>query len=366
MQFVHDCVDLLRNGTSHEQILELLRANYRTPQALRTKTCLVRMLYDGPMEEDARARADAMRQACANEEQTAAAEAWIATMGRRRWRRTGNKALDELARGSLLPPRVDRVRITMDEVMQCKQAGRERAVRQSTQACRVNGSEVVRYVRAQLATPWKLGFFELALCLLVASGRRTAELLNGRSSFAPSTRGDHWCLFDGQLKTRTATPPYDIPLCVPFAIFDNALAALRASQEGSLDVDDAAPPGQATNDAVSRKYQSGLARHLHKHPVFGCVTPVHRLRALYVWLIYRLFEWDDGWWVSQVASRALGHTHVAESASYLPMRVTWDDAQEGSPFVPPKREPRAPTESTEPTEPTEPVGGTTARPRATR
>ena len=46
------------------------------------------------------------------------------------------------------------------------------------------------------------------------SGRRFAELVNGRSTFAPAPH-EHYTAFSGQLKKRGAQAAYRIPLLVP-------------------------------------------------------------------------------------------------------------------------------------------------------
>ena len=65
------------------------------------------------------------------------------------------------------------------------------------------------------------------------SGRRSSEILNGASTFAPTARATT-CLFGGQLKTRQARLPYEIPLLCEFGAFSNNLRALREAQGGRV------------------------------------------------------------------------------------------------------------------------------------
>eukprot|EP00966_Prymnesium_polylepis_P272294 6290967-Prymnesium_polylepis.1 len=65
-------------------------------------------------------------------------------------------------------------------------------------------------------------FARLILPLLAVSGRRLGEVVNGRSTFAPTPHG-HYTIFSGQLKKRRPQPPYQIPLLVPFASFAKGL-----------------------------------------------------------------------------------------------------------------------------------------------
>jgi hypothetical protein len=48
-------------------------------------------------------------------------------------------------------------------------------------------------------------------------------------------------------------------------------------------------------------------------------TP-HKLRGIYVWLVYRLFDWGDNY-VSYVAYKVLGHAGIGESHPYVPFLV---------------------------------------------
>ena len=72
----------------------------------------------------------------------------------------------------------------------------------------------------------------MLLCALaVVSGRRSTELLNGRSTFIAVPHKPTLALFEGQLKTKSDTPrPYVIPLCCNFDTFSRGLHALRVIQ----------------------------------------------------------------------------------------------------------------------------------------
>lgn len=67
------------------------------------------------------------------------------------------------------------------------------------------------------------------LCTLtVVSGRRSTELLNGRSTFLAVPEKPTLALLQGQLQTKSDTPRhYVIPLCCHFDTFSRGLDALR-------------------------------------------------------------------------------------------------------------------------------------------
>jgi hypothetical protein len=174
--------------------------------------------------------------------------------------------------------------------------------------------------------------YELALALLVLTGRRTTEVLNGRSAFdaAPDPR-EHACLFVGQLKARSARAPYRIPLLAPFADVAAALACLRRRQAGGGGGggggDRDGGGGGLSNVDVSRRYQSGLGQHLKAHPVYASLGKVHALRAVYANACLHLFDWSDRPWSDNaVVMHVLGHASPDESLAYTAMRVEFSEA----------------------------------------
>ena len=70
-------------------------------------------------------------------------------------------------------------------------------------------------------------FPRLILPLLAVSGRHFGELVNGRSTFAPTTH-PHYTLFSGQLKKRGTQLSYQIPLLVPLPTFAKLLPRARS------------------------------------------------------------------------------------------------------------------------------------------
>jgi len=93
----------------------------------------------------------------------------------------------------------------------------------------------------------------LAISILLATGRRTVEILNGVSSFNPVPGEPYHAIFDGQAKKRDAKP-YIIPILVPFEVLDNSMKALRAQQGHRM----------FTSREVKNKYQSTIRKRLLK------------------------------------------------------------------------------------------------------
>ena len=313
--FVLRCAKELEAGAAVADVLQEMRAHYTTADAMRSKTCAVRQAYAGPARADA--DVPALLALTRTDDERARLDAWVARYGTPAWRRTGNEALDGAVRAArtLLPENVDKLRVTREEVLVCKQRKRERVRAKNAQALRVDGDALLQAARATLAAPERASLWELALALLLATGRRTAEVLNGRSAFSPGDDGeDGSCLFAGQLKARNERDAYRIPVLAPLGHVLASLARLRALQPADV--------ATLTNAQVASKYQSRLRAFMNAHPVYGKLRRVHDLRGVYVWLTYLTRDWGDAW-VAHVACEILGHSDIAETNVYTPFLVTF-------------------------------------------
>ena len=243
---------------------------------------------------------------------------------------------------TLLPLNVQSVHVNDGEVRECVKLYKKRIVARSEHAQSVDGTRLLLHARSVLADPDTHGTYEITLALLLVSGRRTTEVLNGKSLFetcvtrkespllvrqdvlaeeevteptethATSLDKRCWCQFSGQLKTRSIRCAYRIPLLVSLETFDCALRSLRSRQPVDI--------SSWTNSSVSRRYGSGLGAYMRSHSVYGVLACVHRLRSVYVWLAYSLFSWENRW-ITHVACEILGHASIDEANAYVPMHV---------------------------------------------
>lgn len=117
----------------------------------------------------------------------------------------------------------------------CRQQGARATLRRNESVLMIEDAskrldEAVRTLKA--ACNGAVDAVALGAALLLVSGRRTAEMYNGRSRFS---RGPNpmSALFGGQLK-KQRPQPYVIPLLVPFELFARGVRALRALQGGEL------------------------------------------------------------------------------------------------------------------------------------
>ena len=123
----------------------------------------------------------------------------------------------------------------------------------------------------------------LAVSLLLCSGRRFIEIMNGKSTFQAVEGSEYHCIFTGQCKRKNKDVAYVIPLLCKFEDFNKTLIILREKQ----------PPNIAsyTNKEVSKMYQKQVRRPLDR---FGFpLMPkckIHDFRAAYCSFVYCMFD----------------------------------------------------------------------------
>lgn len=296
MEFLKDCARRLDEGEAADTVLEALAARYTTPRSLNVKTCLVRKLC-GPSD----AYVAALEEACAAHPDAADAL------------RRG-EATDDATRALLaaLPPRlpdnVRALRVARAQMLECKRLGVQSALRKNRRGVRVDGRALLAHARAVVARPKGASLPTLATALMLLTGRRTCEILNGHSTLTPD--GDHFVWFRGQAKRRRGGgAPMRIPVLAGADVLVTALSALRDAQRGV----------QLTNEQTTRRYQSLLGRTLLADPIWQQCRRVHGLRAVYASMALRLFDWgtvDPPPSSSYVVMRILGHAGLNESLVY--------------------------------------------------
>ena len=231
---------------------------------------------------------------------------------------SGDDRLDQLVRtAKLLPDNLASFRPSSTTVATCKETSKKARLEKNEYAITVDDAQtVLRRARDTLdaateATP----FPELAWALLLVSGRRFSEIMNGRSVFTGVAGRTHACLFDGQLKKGAGAQVegYTTPLLVPFDVFDVAFATLRRKQSRGR----GRPPHECTPEEILKRYHGNYCRYVDKHVAF--IDVGHDLRALYASMVYQAFPWTHT--LNVVAMRCLGHAGLEESLSYNHMIV---------------------------------------------
>ena len=252
-----------------------------------------------------------------------------------------DKAKNALRAIKLLPDNVYSFKLTHDESVELKVERGEKRERDSSVIVEVDYANAllreVKYIleNASDETPWTT----LCVCLLIASGRRTIEILNGQSMFSPSV-GKHFCVFEGQAKKRfgpdSHSIPFEIPLLVEFDVFIHGYNALQ-SQFGDVNVILDHDQLVAHNKLIHDKYQSTLGHAMTKGNVLqhlpvaksndsDNVSP-HSLRKIYLSIVDELYRKQWRIAQTQMAKRVLGHEDTMESLPYLVVNITFDPNQ---------------------------------------
>ena len=153
---------------------------------------------------------------------------------------------------------------------------------------------------ARRSTP-EMSYGRLAVPLLLLSGRRATEILNGMSTFTPTDRPTT-CLFSGQIKKRGAACEYEIPLLCDDATFRFALGVLREKQKHvQLDA-------RACNHNYSRLLSDAIGQ------LYPFCPNVHALRGIYAAFAFHLYVCNTTF--NRAAMRMLGHEKLDVSLAY--------------------------------------------------
>lgn len=234
------------------------------------------------------------------------------------WSEDAEAALKSI---KILPASMDSFHFDKEDIVALKRAQEAKRILKNRNPIIVEqGEALLEWADCVIRSPEARCVPELAFALLLVSGRRSAELLNGKSSFTTIEGEAHACIFLGQLKLKTnAQVPYKIPLLIECHAFQIGYENLRSKIGNSL---------PSTNKDVSAMFasilndwlQEGIKRFsfFPKPNQKTNVTP-HTFRAIYAALSYHLFDSDVTFcaWAQQ----ALGHQSLEESLSYSSVKL---------------------------------------------
>ena len=209
-----------------------------------------------------------------------------------------------LASVSLLPPEVDKLRLSARESAGLKRTREVSLLKRQEHVTHVHRAhEWVCYATAMArAATVTMSPAQIALPLLLLCGRRTTELLNGLSTFTPTERATV-VRFRGAIKKRGADSEFPIPLLCDSATFLHALGVLRVVQAGE----------QLPPDECNQRYAWPLKMLLSTvFPALAC--DVHQLRSVYASLAYHLYS--SSMTFNRAAMLFLGHEKIGTSLSY--------------------------------------------------
>jgi hypothetical protein len=271
MDFSRHCAALLDGGEEAETVLALMRQRYTTVRCMNVKACLVRRMCKLSDEY-----------VCASAE-LYAAHPHLRDVSRSEFAKLSQED-QQLLRA--LPPRlprnVEQLRLSHKQVIECIVLGRRSALEKNRRRVRVDGRKLLAEARWTLfhATSVRRTS-RLAFALMLVTGRRTCELMNGTSTFVYVDR--YTIRFTGQAKRRIDDVEILVPVLAPAEVVVAAFARLRQVQRHV----------QLSNMETSRRYQSLLSRDLAADPLWAQCRRVHALRGIYTCMALRLFTWDS-------------------------------------------------------------------------
>lgn len=299
MDFLRDCAARLDAGTPAELVLRDMSQRYSTVRCLNVKTCLVRNLcrptdeYLSSLAGLCEAHPD-MRDELTNPT------------------RAGKDARRLLWS---LPPKWDenvrRLKVTRAQMIECKRLGAQSAILKNQRKVRVNGCEMLDHARSILRGCAEQRFSDVALALMLVTGRRTCEVLNGRSVFERVNGETHALRFQGMAKRRGRGEVIEIPILAHVDDVLRSVDEIRLRQKKRT----------LANRETSRRYQSLLGREFTSSTVWTSARRPHGLRGVYACMALQLFRWEGDPADAYVAMCILGHTGLHESLVYTTFHV---------------------------------------------
>lgn len=207
----------------------------------------------------------------------------------------------------LLPDNMESFFVSGEVAESCAEKSKDNQKRRNTKVLRVpNASEILdSAVKILEDASEKSSMFALGFALLITTGRRTAEIFNGRSKFQASTHSNH-AIFHGQLKKDHAEP-YKIPLLCSLALVNKGLRVLREKQGKVLQ--------NITNDEVHSRYSSNLNKRMKERYFLPSASP-HDCRRFYIQAVFEGYGYEGNVTFNSVAMHFLGHENLDESLNY--------------------------------------------------
>ena len=216
----------------------------------------------------------------------------------------------------LLPDTLEGFKLTEAEMNEIKHEKETNKYRKMANVLRISHADALLHQAIQLlqdATVYD-SITRLAIPLLFVSGRRSAEILNGKSTF--KFKSERSVMFWGQLKKKgQPVAEYEIPLLCPAPLFLHVFSLLR-SKQGDV--------GTPTEEDIHARYCGNLCRDLYK--LFPTIKKSgakegspHLLRSVYLHCVFKMY--DHTYAFHLLAMKCLGHTDVNDSFSYASIEL---------------------------------------------
>ena len=321
---IKKAVDMLNHMTEGKDVVGFLRTHFKTTCSLKTKVSLVKKMY--LLQKSNNRHPDYVRTMRAFKNLVNATvidsecktkvdkffNASFITQCKMHVRHSkkliclGHHDLDnKFKKIKLIPNHLKTFKITGDESDHCRRLQMVARIEKNQSVLTIDGRKLLTWAHtiiknAKISTSYP----KLCCALLMVSGRRFAEIMNGHSKFEKAHGHYYGAIFTGQLKKQTEHPPYTIPLLIDFKSFDNALGVLRRKQ-GDVSA--------LNNDEISVRYHSNVKKGLRK--LLPEVESPHDLRGIYIKMAYEAFNFPKMTF-ARVAMLCLGHASLTESLAY--------------------------------------------------
>ena len=351
---VDECVAALLKNTRGGDIVHKLRTHFKTVNSLNTNLSHVRMKYlrqlshpSGYDESVATLRRKMQQTTTTSTNERDRVEKFLSLPLRHQYcikqahqRRvdtlTTNVSINEMIdRIPLVPTNFKELRLRADEQQQCRQVQRSRReIKNASVRMHTNPQEMLDHVKREIqsCSESTSHVYSLGAALLAASGRRFIEIFNCRSTFEPVQDYIFAALFTGQAKKRNnPSPPYVIPLLVPYKDFNKAYEVFKTIQSSQAKLHNKVAPCDRTNEELegqNRFLRTWLTRtdrntNLRSQIAYRDLDNVKNFREIYLQYVKHLFDippWSDNY----LSQKVHGHDGLETSLAYVNTRQTWN------------------------------------------
>ena len=318
MERNRQAVRMLLDGHSSDDVIRFVKQRITTLKSLNTTMSLIRTMLMHEENRSPECDLTELRQhaEAADFLNAPLAEQYKIARAHKSYPSWSAVAEEALQRVTLLPSGVDDFFLSRADIVELKrsQAAAQKAKNDSVVVIKEPERVIERLEETLRNASSEHDVAHLALALLLCSGRRTVEILNGRSTFE-AVDSEYHCLFRGQAKKRDKGTAYVIPLLCPFPAFQHCLGVLRKTQPADI--------ATRSNVDVHNMYQGKLRRHIAKGGLAGMPeVTVHDHRAAYCSFVYSLFV-SSKTFASTICD-VLGHESLDESLCYSHVRLMGD------------------------------------------
>jgi len=226
---------------------------------------------------------------------------------------------EKVVKMQLLPENMNTFKLEEEDMLVCKQQKKQTLLHKNRIAINLKNPKQILDKQIRILEEGSKSKIDEILALLLVSGRREAEILNGKSVFTTIPELPFHVLFTGVLKKKQ-NPIEErdevsiiIPLLCKSEIFINALQRMRSSQSNDI--------LQLSNKQVSSRYCSQL--NTARKTRFPMIQKTHDLRGLYIKMVDQLFTHSLAF--PYLCMMCLGHDAIEDSLHYQKINIIEND-----------------------------------------